>query len=131
MISNLTTLQKNLKRDSSILPMLKVALVGDTATQFLAVALKGIGIERGFKLDLFEADYNQVERQLLDASSELHVFDADYIVVFQSTHKLLSGFNKMPLEKQHTLADERVEFVRTIASTNKSRLIYFNYPEID
>ena len=107
MISNLTTLQKNIKRDSSVLPMLKVALVGDTATQFLAVALKGIGIERGFKLDLFEADYNQVERQLLDASSELHVFDADYIVVFQSTHKLLSEFNKMPLEKQHTLADER------------------------
>lgn len=131
MISSLTTLQKNLKKDSSALPVLKVALVGDTATQFLGVALKGMGIERGFKLDLFEADYNQVERQLLDVTSELHAFDADYIVVFQSSHKLLSAFNKMPMEKQQALADERIEFVKTIVATNKSRFIYFNYPEID
>lgn len=130
MISNFRTLQKNLKKDSSAFPTLKVALVGDTATQFLTVALKGIAIDRGFKLDLFEAEYNQVERQLLDTTSDLYAFEADYIVVFQSTHKLLSTFNKMPVDKQHMLADERLEFIRNIA-TIKSRLIYFNYPEIE
>lgn len=131
MISNFSVLQKSIKKESSTLPVIKVALVGDSATQFLAVALKGVGIERGFKLDLFEAEYNQVERQLLDTTSDLYAFDADYIIVFQSTHKLLSTFNKMPVEKQHTLADERIELVRTISETVKSRLIYFNYPEIE
>ncbi len=131
MISDFSTLRNNLKKDSSLLPSIRVALVGDTATQFLAAALKGTAIERGFKLDLFEADYNQVERQLLDPTSDLYAFGADYIVVFQSSHKLLSTFNKMPVDKQHILAEERIEFVKTIAAAVKSRLIYFNYPEID
>lgn len=125
MISDFSTLRNNLKKDSSLLPSIRVALVGDTATQFLAAALKGTAIERGFKLDLFEADYNQVERQLLDPTSDLYAFEADYIVVFQSSHKLLSTFNKMPVDKQHILAEERIEFVKTIAAAVKSRLIYF------
>jgi predicted enzyme involved in methoxymalonyl-ACP biosynthesis len=66
----------------------RMALVGDTATQFLATALRGESISRGFDLNLFEAEYNQVERQFLDPTSELYAFDADYIVLFQSTHKL-------------------------------------------
>lgn len=131
MISSFSTLRRNLKKDSSLLPTIKVALAGDTATQFLATALKGTGIDRGFNIDLFEADYNQVERQLLDTTSDLYAFDADYIVVFQSTHKLLSTFNKLPVEQQHTLADERTSFVRAIAAMTKSRVIYYNYPEID
>ncbi|MDD4777200.1 MAG: HAD-IIIC family phosphatase [Fermentimonas sp.] len=131
MISNFSTLQKNLKKDTSLMPTIKAALLGDTATQFLATALKGTAIERGFNIDLFEADYNQVERQLLDPDSDLYTFDPEYIIVFQSTHKLLSAFNNLPPEQQHTLADERIEFVKTIAAMVKSRLIYFNYPEID
>src|SRR5690554_1790296 len=121
MISSFSTLRRNLKKDSSLLPTIKVALAGDTATQFLATALKGTGIDRGFNIDLFEADYNQVERQLLDPTSDLYAFDADYIVVFQSTHKLLSTFNKLPVEQQHTLADERISLVRAITTTTKSR----------
>lgn len=131
MISTLQTLQKHIKKDDSTLPTLKVALVGDTATQFLAIALKGMAIEKGYRLDLMEADFNQVERQLLDASSEVYDFGADYLIVFQSTHKLLSTYNKMPKEKQHLLADERLDFVRTIADSFNKRIIYFNYPEID
>lgn len=131
MISSFSTLRRNLKKDSSLLPTIKVALAGDTATQFLATALKGTGIDRGFSIDLFETDYNQVERQLLDTTSDLYAFDADYIVVFQSTHKLLSTFNKLPVEQQHTLADERISLVKSITTTTKSRVIYYNYPEID
>lgn len=131
MISTLQTLQKHIKKDDSTLPILKVALVGDTATQFLAIALKGMAIEKGYRLDLMEADFNQVERQLLDTSSEVYDFGADYLIVFQSTHKLLSAYNKMQKEKQHLLAHERLDFVRTIADSFNKRIIYFNYPEID
>lgn len=131
MISSLHTIQKNLNRDLSALPTLKVALLGDSATQFLAIAIKGIGVERGFNIDLLEADYDQVERQLLDSTSDLYRFDADYIVVFQSTHKLLSAFNTMSVEQQQFLADQRISFVETISGNTKKRLIYFNYPEID
>ncbi|GHV89436.1 hypothetical protein AGMMS50267_17960 [Spirochaetia bacterium] len=93
-----------------------------------------MAIERGYKLDLYEAEYNQVERQFMDPSSEFFAVKPDYAIVFQSTHKLLSAYNKLPPERQAHLADERLEFVRFMIKSVGSfagRLIYFNYPEID
>jgi len=130
-IPDFKQLKRNLKRDTSALPVIKVALLGDTATQFLATALRGVAIERGYNLDLFEAEYNQVERQILDPTSELYAFQADYVVVFQSAHKLCEKYSELPVEKQSALADERLQFVEQICNSVKGRIIYFNYAEID
>ena len=127
-------LKRNLKQDNAGLLSVKVALVGDTATQFLAIAIQGMGVERGYHIDLFEAEYNQVERQFMDPSSELYKFDADVIVVFQSTHKLGEYHSSLSVEQQLALADERLSFVASIcenpAFANK-KIIYFNYAEIE
>lgn len=124
-------LKRNLKRDVSNLPTLKVSLLGDTATQFLATAIKGEGIERGYNIDLFEAEYNQVERQILDPTSDLYAHDAKFTVVFQSTHKLLEKYSLMPASDWSSLADERINFIRTICESVGGKIIYFNYPEIE
>lgn len=131
MVSSFQELKKNLKKDLASLRTIKVALLGDTATQLLAIAIKGVGIERGCNMELFEADYNQVERQLLDPTSDLYTFKADYIVVFQSTHKLLSTYNEKVIEKQCNIASDRLEFIKLICTSTQTRLIYFNYPEIE
>jgi FkbH-like protein len=131
MISTLNELKKNLKKDTKTFSNIKIALLGDNATQFLAIAIKGIGIERGYNIELFEADYNQVERQFLDPTSELYSFKADYVVVSQSTHKLLSMYNKKPVEDKIHLAKERLEFIELICKLTDARLVYFNYPEIE
>ena len=127
-------LKKLLKRDLSCLPSVKVALVGDTATQFLATAIQGTGVERGFRVEMFEAEYNQVERQFLDSSSDLYQTDANFIIVFQSTHKLGEKHSLMPPDQQETLAEERLAFVASIcenpAFANK-KIICLNYPEIE
>lgn len=123
-------LKRNLKKDASSLPELKLALVGDTATQFLAMALRGEGFERGYNLELFEAEYNQVERQVLDPTSDLYAFGAKYTVVFQSTHKLLEKYSLMPSSAWGTLAEERLAFVRTLCESVPGKIIYYNYPEI-
>jgi FkbH-like protein len=127
-------LQQNLKKDASALPVLKVALLGDTATQFLATGLCGMAIERGYRLDLFEAEYNQVERLILDPGSELYAFNADYVIVFQSTHKLLAWYNESANKQQRALADDRLDFVKNLCGAfadRRERFIYCNYPEID
>ena len=116
------------------LPSLKVALVGDTATQFLATAIKGTGAERGWRIDLFEAEYNQVERQFLDPSSELFAFGADIIVLFQSTHKLGEHHSLLPADRQSQLADERIGFIRTVCelpALADKKIICLDYPEIE
>lgn len=124
-------LKRNLKIDFSGMPIIKVSLLGDSATQFLAIAIKGMGVERGYNIDLFEAEYNQVERQVLDPTSELYEHNAKYTIVFQSTHKLLEKYAMMTTEEQLRLADERLDFIRTICTQVSGHIIYYNYPEID
>ncbi len=111
-------------------PQVKMALLGDSATQFLATALKGEAQDRGLSLSLFEAEFNQVERQVLDPTSDLHAFEAEYIVVFQSSHKLLEKFSLTEADKRASLADARLDFVRTLCAAVPGKVIYFNYPEI-
>lgn len=124
-------LKKNLKKDKSMLLTIKVALLGDTATQFLATAIKGYGIEYGFNIDLFEAEYNQIERQFLDPTSDLFKFDPQFIVVFQSTHKLNEKFSSLDTQDQLSLAKDRINFITEILNLTKAKIIYFNYPEIE
>ena len=126
-------LKRNLKKDNSMLPTIKVALAGDTATQLLATAICGMGVERGYNISFYEAEYSQVEQQLLSPDSELHKFDADYIIIFQSTHKLGEKHAMLNLDRQSLLADDRLNFVTSVCENPAlagKKIIYFNYPEI-
>lgn len=124
-------LKRNLKKDVNVLPTIKMSLLGDSATQFLATAIKGMGFERGYNIDLFEAEYNQVERQVLDPTSDLYQYEAKYTVVFQSTHKLMEKYALMTPEEQAHMADNRLNFIRTICTQVPGHIIYYNYPEIE
>ena len=127
-------LKRAMKGDHSHLPTIKVAMVGDTATQLLSTAIRGFGIIKGWNIDLFEAEYNQVERQLLDPTSDLYQFDADFIVIFQSTHKLGEHHSMLSSEQQATLADDRIAFLASACENPAlagKKIIYFNYPEIE
>jgi FkbH-like protein len=124
-------LKRNCKKDVSAFPTVKVALVGDTATQLLSTAIRGTGIDRGFHVDLFEAEYNQVEQQFMDPGSDLHAFEPEFIVVFQSTHKWAEKHALTDNTGKLALAEERLDFVRTICASSRAKIIYLNYPEID
>lgn len=127
-------LKRSAKAKNKCASYLKCALIGDTATQLLSTAIRGMGVERGYNIDLFEAEYNQVERQFMAPTSDLYQFDADFIVVFQSTHKLGEHHSSLIAEQQADLADERIQFVAGICSNPAlacKKIIYFNYPEIE
>lgn len=123
-------LKRLLKQEHPEYPQIKVALLGDSATQFLATALKGEALARGLNVDVFEAEYNQVERQILDPTSDLYSFAPDYTVIFQSSHKLLERFSLNPAEKRADIASERLDFVCALCSSIQEKIIYYNYPEI-
>ncbi len=128
-------LKRNLKLDFSEKKKLKLAVLGDTATQFYAQALRGLGYDFGFDFQIFEADFNQIERQIFDLQSELYAHEPDVIIIFQSAHKLLSKYNKADPARQANLSDDRMEEIKslvdTISSHLSSKIIYLNYPEID
>ncbi|MGZ3884303.1 MAG: HAD-IIIC family phosphatase [Bacteroidia bacterium] len=131
LIKNFNVLKKNLKKDFSGLKKIKVAIVGDTSTQFLNQALKGYGFEEGYDLDIYEADYDQIEAQLLDTSSELYRFRPEFVIIFQSVQKLLKKFyksDKTDFAGNH-LADVH-NFYSLLSKTSGTKVIYFNFPEI-
>jgi len=128
-------LKKNLKQDFSNLKLIKIALLGDTATQFLSQALHGTGYDYGFNLEIWEADFNQVERQVFDPGSELYEFDPAIIIIFRSSHKLSLAHSKLDPGSYNTLADQELKLVGDLFGAINDHLpakvIYFNYTEIN
>ena len=133
-MKSIIELKKLAKQTLPNTPTINLALIGDTATQLLATAIRGTGVDHGYNINLFEAEFNQVERQFMDPTSELYEFDADFIVVFQSTHKLGEHHSTLPQEQQAMLAEDRLRFVTSICTNpvlEGKKIVYFNYPEIE
>jgi FkbH-like protein len=128
-------LKKKLKNDFSHLEPVRVALLGDTATPFLAQAIRATGFDQKFDLQLWEAEFNQVERQIFDHTAELYQFDPQVIILFHSSHKLLSHYNKLAPADHRGLAENRLELIHrlctTIEAKLRSKIIYYNYAEIN
>jgi FkbH-like protein len=112
----------------------KVAILGDTATQLLVTSVKGEAAARNIALDIYEGEYNQIERQLLDPTSDLYQFDASVVIIFQSTHKLCEYHSQLSAERQEQVAEERLSFLSSICECPafaEKKILYFNYPEIE
>src|SRR5438105_11191271 len=90
-------LKQNLTKDFSALPIRRLALLGDSATQFLAKAIKGYGYEEKINFEIFEADFDQLHCQILNSESELYRSNPEYIVLYLSSEKLLDRFARTEL----------------------------------
>jgi FkbH-like protein len=128
-------LKKNLKKDFSNLKHIKLAILGDSAIQFLNQAIQGLGFDEGFNLEIWEADFNQIERQVFDSSSELYEFNPEIVIIFQSSHKLLGKYNKIKPEQHLQFASNELESINNVYSNLtrnlNAKVIYYNYTEID
>ena len=80
--------------------------MGDSATQHLALAIRGHGYEVGFDLEIFEADYDQIDRQVLYTASELYQSQPEYVILFQSAQKLKKKFYGTDIARRHLFAQE-------------------------
>jgi FkbH-like protein len=134
-MKDFSQLKKNLKRDFSQLKAVKIALLGDTATQFLNQAIRGAGFEHDLDLQIWEGDFNQIELQVFDPASDLYRFDPDLIIIFRSAHKSASKYSKLMPGHYIGFADgqlaEVVKLYDTISSNSRAKVIYYNYTEID
>ncbi len=134
-MKDFSLLKKNLKKDFSGLKKIKLAILGDTATQFLKQAIRAYGFECGFDLDIWEADFNQIELQVFDNSSEFYKYKPELVILFHSTHKLNNKYSKLNPELYAQLAEQRMilvnELFTQIKSNLRAKIIYYNYPEID
>ena len=117
MYLDLSALKKNLKKDSSTLPVLKVALLGDNPTQLLNVALKGYAVNEGYNLDIYEAEYNQIDLEILHQGSELYETNPRFVLIFQSTQKLLV------FSDHHNIRAWRAIFFESVFNNQRSNIL--------
>ena len=113
-MTNLTFMQlKKLSRaDNSLLPQYKIAVMGDCATQHLAAAIRGYGIHVGLGLSVFDADYNQIDAQVMDPGSELYAFAPNAVLIQMCTEKLYEAFCSMPISRRASFAEETYARIR-------------------
>ncbi|MCJ0742961.1 HAD-IIIC family phosphatase [Pedobacter montanisoli] len=128
-------LKKNLKRAFNPKTKLKVALLGDTATQFLAIAIKGYALEENIAIELYEAPYNQIDLQFKNPSSDLHTFKPDFVIVFEAETKLRDDFYKTPLDQRDRFSNYKINQVEDYLNISQTalnaKLLYFNYTEVN
>ena len=128
-------LKKNLKKPVEGFKIVRMAILGDSATQFVAQAIKATGVDYSLNLEIFEAEFNQIDRQILDPTSELYGFAADVTLIFQSSHKLLYQYNKTAPDSRHLFAEEKMTHIRQWLSALQSKtnagIIFCNYTEED
>ena len=128
-------LKKNLKKDFTNLPVIKIAVLGDSATQLMCMALKGYGYNCGIHFDIWESDYDQVYQTVSDEHSPLYTAGPDYVIIFQSSKKLLSSFYKGDINKKRKFAEDQLALIEKISDTINSRIkctiIYLNFTEIN
>ncbi len=112
-----------------------MAVLADSATQQLVQALRGAAYEQQIDLVIFEADYDQIDRQILDAGSELYRSAPDFVLIFKSVEKLLARFQKQSAaQRPNFAASELASTARQLETLNErcaARVILMNYAEVD
>lgn len=113
----------------------RFALLGDCATQLLATAIRGYALEMKLPLRLFEADYDQIDAQLMDAGSELYAFDPETVLIYHCTEKLYERFVRTPLEARGAFAEAEIEKIRAewarVQHGTKADILFFAFLPMD
>lgn len=114
---------------------IKLAVLGNCATQFFSAAIQGYAKLSGINLNVYDADYNQIDAQLLDPSSEVFEFKPDNILLWLSTDKIYEEFLDTPISLRKKFAETYMEklehYWELIARNSHARILQPNFTEID
>lgn len=113
----------------------RLAILGNCATQFFANAINGYAKLSNINLCVYDADFNQIDAQLLDYDSEVYGFRPDEILLWLSTDILYEDFLDKPIAVRHDFAEYYIEKIKgywdLIARNSRARIIQMNFTEID
>ena len=128
-------LKKLAKNAGSLLPQYKLAVLGDCATQHLSTAIRGYSAYAGLGLSVFDADYNQIDAQVMDPGSELYEFAPNAVLIQMCTEKLYEAFCAAPLDRRASFAEDtygRISRVWAQLNANtRLTVLQCNFPLMD
>jgi FkbH-like protein len=127
-------LEKNCKKSTdTCTDFYSLAILGNCATQHLAKAIKGYAYEEKIALTVFDADYNQIDAQVMDDSSELYQMTPDFTLFWLCTEKLYEAFcqstNRSDFANQIITSLEG--YWNRVNQQYKTTILQFNFTQID
>jgi len=87
---------------------LKLALLSDSAPQYLTPLFKTLLAKNGVRAEIYEASYDTMELEILDPGSGLHAFRPDTVVILPSVQALRDRYNHFSGDKT-LFAEEQAE----------------------
>jgi FkbH-like protein len=133
-MKNFLEVRKNLTKSFDGFKKISIAILADSATQFIAKSLKGYGYEYKIAFDIYETGYDQQEAQVFNPSSALYQFAPEYILILNSANKLYSRFIKKSLQEQKSFAKDYIQQitdqVQAINQKHNCKIIFSNFFEI-
>lgn len=113
----------------------KLAVLGNCSTQFFSTAVCGYAKLEGINLSVYDADYNQIDAQLLDSSSEVYESNPDMILLWIATEKLYEEFLDLDISERSRFAEQYMSKISSywfwISKNTKAKVIQMNFTEID
>lgn len=116
-------LKKYLKKDFTGLKKIKIAILADSASQFTNQALRAYGYLEQYEFEIYEADYNQIDLQIFDYSSELYVFKPQFVFINISSEHLLKHFYKLSSDKQIGFAKHMSDTIKNYVDTIDKKMV--------
>ncbi|MEN9524256.1 MAG: hypothetical protein RL536_325 [Candidatus Parcubacteria bacterium] len=128
-------LKRNLKKNADQFKQMRIAVLGNSATQFLTQALVGACYEEQIKLSVWEADYDQIQQTVLDVDSNLYRNKPDVVLIYWCSEKLSYRFNKCSEPARNQFADDFIseisELVSCLEGQGITKVMLFNLIEFD
>lgn len=127
-------LEKNCKKSTdTCTDFYSLAILGNCATQHLAKAIKGYAYKEKIALNVFDADYNQIDAQVMDDSSELYQMTPDFTLFWLCTEKLYEEFCQST--NQSDFANQIITYLEgywnLVNQHYKTTILQFNFTQID
>ena len=106
----------------------RIAVLGNCATQHYTKCLSAALKIRGFWPDIFEAEYDTIQQELLDARSGFHAHRPEFVVLFNCVQSLEEKFNSLGQANfSEEISQEIFNNWRTILASHESVILQHNF----
>lgn len=128
-LAQLIKLSKKGKKSSYL--KCQLAIVGNDATQHLKNAIAGMGMLNKLDIDIFDADYDQLDLQIFDKKSDLYKTNPEMILISMCTQKLYEEYTLMDNQREFAgkMMEKLKKYYNCIKANTNSGIIQFTFLE--